>query len=399
MSGCFSSSPIAPRKLMSIASSPPIDATNPDPGSDFGDSASSFQGLALHPKASPNRTTADQRPRSARRKCCVGIDIGSSEVRVACLEFAAGEPVPTRWRTSHRFPIPEGVLSPERLASLPGVIASALPRCVDGESNTTAISLPIDWTHYQIVAGNELGGSARRCDEMFAASAFQSVSHHCHWPVVGVHHGRPSLEDQYVIAAVSKQLVCEIATEIARVGYHVASAIPHGVVLSHAAPALTGILPQLVVWLGREAALVAVRHQSGVGLVRVLPSVPESILEAECEDRPLDRFALRPYLADVANELSATMRYAARVDMNQPSDRPILVCGPLAEIAGTEETIAKVAATPVAIWKYAAPIRPTPTSRASHLPMETQQRADARFATALSLCFAANRCSKRGYAK
>lgn len=384
---------------MSIASSQPIDASNPSAALRPQASAAATPGATQAIQASAQSVASLRHSRSTRKKSCIGIDIGSREVRVACLEFASGQEPPTRWRSSHRFPIPDGELSPERLESLPSFIASALPRCVDGEFNTTAISLPIDWTHYQIVAGNELGLSARRCDEMFAASAFQSFSHQCHWPVVGVHHGRPSREDQYVIAAISKRLVCEIATEVAQVGYQVASAIPNGVVLAHAAPTLTGILPQLVVWLGRESALVAVRHQSGVGLVRVLPSVPQSILDAECRDRPLDRFALRPYLADVANELSATIRYAARVDMNQPSDRPILVCGPLAEIAGIEETIAKVAAMPVAIWKYQPPIRPTPTSRAAKMPLETQQRADARFATALSLCFAANRCSKRGYAK
>ena len=335
----------------------------------------------------------------ARTKRCIGIDISSREVRVACLEFAIGGDVPVRWRSSYRFPIRDEELSPARLNSLPRMIASALPRCVDGESNTTAIAIPIDWTHYQIVAGNELRSTMTRCNEMFAESAFQSTSHLCHWPVVGVHHGRPSLEDQYVVSAVSKNLVCDFATEISEAGYRVVSAIPHGVALAHAAPTLTGITPQLVVWLGREAALVAVKHGSGVGLVRVLPPVPQSILDAECEDRPLDRFALRPYLADIANELSATIRYAARVDMNQPSERPILVCGPLAEIVGIEETIAKIAAAPVAIWRYEGPQRPTPTSRDIALPIETRQRIDARFAGALSLAFAANRCGKRGYAK
>ncbi|MEO1525941.1 MAG: hypothetical protein AAFX06_10915, partial [Planctomycetota bacterium] len=304
-----------------------------------------------------------------------------------------------RWRFSHRFAISEETLSPHRLKALPKTIADTLPRCIDGESNTTAIALPIDWTHYQIVAGNELHSSKRRCDEMFAASAFQSVAHLCHWPVVGVHHGRPSLEDQYVIAAVSKTLVCEVANAVSQAGYYVASVLPNGVALAHAAPTLTGITPQLVVWLGRESAVVAVRHRSGVGLVRVLPSVPQSILDAECDDRPLDRFALRPYLADIANELSATIRYAARVDMNRPSEQPILLCGPLAEIPGIEETLAGIADASVAVWKYSGANRPTATSRDNALPLETRQRVDARYATALSLAFAANRCGKKGYAK
>ena len=329
---------------------------------------------------------------------CVGIDIGTREIRVARLEHVPGTSL-HRWRTSLRFPVENRELSPEWLEEVPEVIAASLPLCIDGSPPVSAISLPVEWTHYQTITGSERREIQRRTDQMFAASAFQSEAHLCQWPVVGVHHGRPSREDQYIVAAISKRLVCQVVDAVGKAGYKVVSVLPQSVALAHAASELTGIDAQLIVWLDREGSLVTVRHQSGVGLTRALPDIPDAILELESDDRPLDRFALRPYLADVGNELTSTMRYAARVDMSRPSERPILLAGPLAEVSGVEDIVAQVANSPVAVWRYQGKDRPKLTTREAELPDDALQRIDSRYATALSLAFAASRCGKRGYAE
>ena len=47
------------------------------------------------------------------------------------------------------------------------------------------------------------------------------------------------------------------------------------------------------IYAATAASLIAIRHQTGVGLVRTFPSVPQRILELDQPDRPLDAHAMR----------------------------------------------------------------------------------------------------------
>ena len=330
----------------------------------------------------------------------IGIDIGVQEVRVATvrpIDLAANV---VAWIGRHRFPLPTRLdqeMTPPSLQSVVSSIPDRLPRCIDGETNIAAISLPIAWTHYQTVVGNEIAETRRRCSKMFADSVFQSPAHVSHWPVVGVHHGLPCGDDQYVVAATAERTSCQIADLVSSTGYVVQSILPHGVVLAHAAKELTGVDAQCVLWLSHASALITVRHQSGVGLSRTLPSVPPRILELDQSDQPLDAHALRPYLTEIATEFKATARYAARADMSRESNKPILIAGPLAELQGVAEIIATLTETPVAVWSFLGKNRPPTLSAYKGDPPESIRRLDARYAGALSLAFAAIRGTSKGY--
>ncbi|MCA9140369.1 MAG: hypothetical protein KDB00_26540 [Planctomycetales bacterium] len=349
-------------------------------------------------------TPARQRPRttwfSHKQSAYVGIDIGEQAVRIATLREIHHSGGEFAWTDRYQFSLPTKLdqeLSPEWLRSVMAVIPERLPRCIEGENNLVAIALPIAWTHYQTIAGHELAQSRLRCSEMFAQSIFQSPAHLCHWPVVGLHHGKPCIDDQYVIAATAERTVCQIADLVAACGYNVQSVLPHGVALAHAARALTGVDAQCVLWLNHGSALIAVRHKTGVGLTRTLPSVPNRILRLVTADRPLDAHTLRPYLTEIATEFRATARYAAHADMSRVSKKPILIAGPIAEIDGVDETIATLTNTPVALWSYIGRNRPATLSKLANRDENFVRRLDSSFAGALSLAMAAARGSSKGY--
>lgn len=349
-------------------------------------------------KASPGRS----RWFSPSVASYVGIDIGEQCVRVATLKPEGHPGGDLRWADRHQFALPtrrNQEMTPEWLHSVVSSIPLRLPRCIDNEINVAAIALPISWTHYQTVVGHDIPRTRQRCDEMFSASVFHSPAHLCHWPVVGAHYGKPSGDDQYVIAATAEQTACQIADLIWSSGYTVQSILPHSVVLAHGAEPLTGIDAQCVLWLSHTSALIAVRHQSGVGLTRSLPSVPESILQLDQPDRPLDAHALRPYLSQIASEFKATARYAARADIGGVSKKPILIAGPLTEIQGVDEIIATQSNTPVAVWSYLGAKRPATIARDHGRDPEYVRRRDSSFAGALSLAFAAAQGSGRGYGR
>ncbi|QEF99696.1 hypothetical protein Mal15_37620 [Stieleria maiorica] len=349
-------------------------------------------------------TTPGRRSRwfSQTGKAYVGIDVGEHVVRVATLRPIGRNPDDFKWAGRHQFDLPterNQDMTPEWLDGVLETIDRRLPRCIDGDTNLTAIALPIAWTHYQTVIGTEIPQMRQRCSEMFARSVFQSPAHLSHWPVVGAHHGKPGGEDQYVIAATAEQTACQITDIVSDNGYIVQSILPHGVALVHAAESLTGIDAQCVLWLSQASALIAVRHQTGVGLTRTLPSVPDQILRLDQADRPLDAHALRPYLSEVAREFRATARYAARADMAAGSKKPILIAGPLAEIPGVDEIIATLTETPVAIWSYQGTSRPATLAKHRHRDPELVRRLDSSYAGALSLALAASRGSRRGYGR
>lgn len=332
----------------------------------------------------------------------IGIDIGEQNVRVATLRSSNRSSNEHAWVNRHQFALPTGrdqEMTPQWLRGVLTAIKQRLPRCIEGETNVAAIALPIAWTHYQTVVGNDIPQIRQRCSEMFGQSVFQSAAHLCHWPVVGVHHGHPCGDDQYVIAATAERTACQVTDIASANGYHVQSILPHGVALAHAAESLTGIDAQAVLWLSHASVLIAVRHQTGVGLTRTLPSLPEQILASDQPDRPLDAHALRPYLSDIATEFRATARYAARADMGGVSSKPILIAGPLAEISGVDEIIATLTETPVATWSYCGAQRPTPLAKHLDRDVEFVRRLDSSYAGALSLAWAAGRCSSRGYGR
>ncbi|QDV43344.1 hypothetical protein Enr13x_31990 [Stieleria neptunia] len=332
----------------------------------------------------------------------IGIDVGEHNVRVATLRSSDRPGNEHAWVSRHQFALPterDQDMTPQWLQEVLTSIHQRLPRCIEGESNVAAIALPIAWTHYQTVVGNDIPQARHRCSEMFRQSVFQSDAHLCHWPVVGVHHGHPCGEDQYVIAATAEQTACQITDIASANGFNVQSILPHGVALAHAAESLTGIDAQAVLWLGHASVLVSVRHQTGVGLTRTLPSLPEQILELDQPDRPLDAHTLRPYLTEIATEFRATARYAARADMGGVSTKPLLIAGPLAEIQGVDEIIATLTETPVAIWSYSGPQRPTTLAKYLDRDVEFVRRLDSSYAGALSLAWAATRCSSRGYGR
>lgn len=348
--------------------------------------------------------TASSKPRSSwfssKVTNFVGIDIGEQFVRVATLKAIDAAAGCYAWNNRQQFALPStngDELSVGWLQSLVTEIPERLPRCIDGETNVAAVALPITWTHYQTVVGHEIPEMRRRCSEMFAGSVFRSPAHVCHWPVVGVHHGKPSGDDQYVIAATAENTACQITDAVTSIGYTVQSILPHGVALAHAATELTGVDAQCVIWLSHSSALICVRHQTGVGLTRTIPSIPKRLLELEQSDRPLDAHAIRPYLTEVAREFRATARYAARADMNRVSKKPILIAGPLGEMQGVDEIIATLTKTPVAVWSYFGPQRPATLSKLDHVDPETVRRLDSSYAGALSLALAAVRGSSRGY--
>ncbi len=339
---------------------------------------------------------------SANGTAFIGIDIGEHSVRVATLRSSDRPASEHAWVNRHQFELPTGReqdMTPQWLQGVLTAIHQRLPRCIEGETNVAAIALPIAWTHYQTVVGNDIPLTRHRCSEMFRQSVFQSAAHLCHWPVVGVHHGHPCGDDQYVIAATAEQIACQVTDIASASGYNVQSILPHGVALAHAAESLTGIDAQAVLWLSHASVLIAVRHQTGVGLTRTLPSLPEKILELDQPDRPLDAHALRPYLTEIATEFKATARYAARADMRGSCRKPLLIAGPLAEIGGVDEIIATLTETPVAVWSYCGPDRPTTLAKHLDRDVEFVRRLDSSYAGALSLAWAAARCSSRGYGR
>lgn len=366
-----------------------------------GAGSSSSDGTHAMPRQSV-RYPSTQRHRWFRKSLTslVGIDIDVDEVRVVSLQPMKDRQNCLAWRSWYRFPLPsapDGEPTTQWLRSVVNRIEAGLPRSIDGDRHIAAISLPTAWTHYQTVSGHELDDVSKRYSEMFRQSVFQSPAQMSHWPVVGTHHGNPSVEDQYVVAAAAENFAHELCERITNSGFTVQSVLPNAVSLAHAAETLTGLKAQMVLWLSQSAALIAVVHRSGVGLTRTLDSVPLPLLSLEQPGRALDQHSLRPYLAAVAEEIQCTTSFAARADMQPPSDLPVLLCGPLAEINGVDSTLATFSRKPVAVWRYAGLTRPTALAHQRKSESGDLPQTDASFANALSLALAAGRTGPRGY--
>jgi hypothetical protein len=322
----------------------------------------------------------------------VGVDIGSGEVRVAVMRATDPRGNLVHWAGYHRFPIdiqPPDRIRPEQLHAVIDAIGDRMPRCIEGERNLAAVALPLRWTRYQTIEGQQVAATEAENDQRFQSSAFQSPAQVCHWPVVGIHHGVPCPEDQYVTCAVPRRIARDIADRISGLGYAVETMLPHGVALAQAAEPLTGVRPQSVIWLGHHASLIAVLHRSGVGLVRMLPPPMQSIPDWETNWRHLDAFSVRPHLSRIATEVESTLRYAARADMSPIGNQPLLLAGTLAELPGVVEFLANRLQLPIAPWAYLGRNRPTPPASLQDAAPETIRRHDARYATALSLAWAA----------
>lgn len=335
----------------------------------------------------------------------LGIDIGQGEARVATLEPIDTHAGVLRWSGMQRFDLPLPAndsfpqLTEDHVRAVQQTLSERLPRSIEGERVLAAFSLPASWSHYQTVSGHELAATRVHCDQRFGQSGFRSNAQLSHWPVLGVHHGQPCSDDQYMTCAAPKHQVCQIADQVASLGYHVQTVLPRSVALVHAAQTLTGVDPQSVLWIGPRDAMIAIKHRTGIGLVRKLPAVPQRILDKHSPDCPLDEYTLRPYLSRIAEECLSTAHYASRIDQEHFTTKPILLAGPLAEIPGVDEAIANHAQTPIALWTILGRNRPAAVSSLHDEPVETIRRYDARYATALSLALIASRTSPRGYAK
>ncbi|PNY34986.1 hypothetical protein C2E31_20425 [Rhodopirellula baltica] len=333
----------------------------------------------------------------------MGIDLGESEVRVAGLRYRRSGEI--EWLQADRFSLPQpidGEPTSEWLREVMQRLIDRLPRPVDGDNCRAAIALPMSWTQYQTVPGHELSQVRIRSARLFQNSIFRSDTHLCHWPLAGIHCGHPGSDDQYVVAATARRAACHVLEIASSIGYQVSTMLPHAVAMVHSAYALTQINAQCVLWLGEQGSLISVRHATGVGLARSLPGLPAHLVAgqslcfgsaATSRSRvTLDAFALRPYLSDIASEFRNTSRYAARNENVHASDLPLLIAGPVSEIPGVDESLATLANTPVARWRFGGNRRPTPTSQNS-------PASDATFSAALSLACAAEKASNRGYGK
>ena len=322
----------------------------------------------------------------------VGIDIGSRCVNVAAVSRDRNGSI--RWRTHHRFELGINPLeqpSPMWIDTTIQKLVDQLPRCVDGEHNLVSLALPVSWVHYQVVLGTDLESSQSQCDAMFRGSIFQSAAHSSNWPVVGLQHGMPNQDDQYVVAAVAEDAAFRVANAIEEQGYHVGSIVPHGVALLDAATALTSVTPQAVALLNREGGMVAINHSTGCGLCRTLPNIPTNVLRQSTQ-HPIVLDDIRPWLSDISVEITATIRYSNQANMQDRREEPLLICGDLAKISGLDVVLAKLTGLPVATWKYIHPSRPNRRFGYSHEAIQNNAElfeCDVEGALALSLAYGA----------
>ncbi|NND97054.1 MAG: hypothetical protein HKN47_06985 [Pirellulaceae bacterium] len=327
----------------------------------------------------------------------VGIDVGARDISIVSLGAnpKAGknkrrEGTAVQWRSQHCTPIdldPTVAPSPDWITATTKAIVDRLPRCVDGETNRAFISLPVPWVHYQVVSGTDLQASRRQCDAMFSESIFRSQAQTSHWPVVGLQHGQPNQDDQYVVASTARTAAYQVAEAVADAGYVVDSILPHGIALIRAASALTAVDPICVAMLNRDGGVVAVNHATDCGLCRNLPAVPATLRNA-ASDQLLQLDDLRPWLSDIASEITATIRFSERANMSGHSRSPIMICGDIPEIPNVDATLARLTNHPIVRWKYQGRMRP---DRRHGFSLQATRASsdfdfsDARYAMALSL--------------
>ena len=333
----------------------------------------------------------------------VGIDIGVRVVTVASLGATHGERRqkasggPLKWQSLATIPLPydpSGDPSPDWIDATIQTLKNQLPRTIDNDRSLAAISLPSTWVHYQVVPGRSLPSCQSQTDQLFQTSVFNSNAHQTHWPVVGWQHGTPNVDDQYVVASTAQNAAMKIADAVAKVGYEVQCILPQGAALLHAAKDLTAMKPQAAALLDVYGGMVAVNHhavleESGrnlansCGLCRSLPPVdPETAALISKGEVVLSD--VLPWLADIANEINATLNYSNRANMCGDSKAPILICGELASIEGLDVELATRANRPVARWQYAGLSRPFCPNTTSQHTDEGSGR-DSNYAMALSL--------------
>ncbi|WP_436715171.1 hypothetical protein U8335_21085 [Roseiconus lacunae] len=351
---------------------------------------------STHLAATSSRFAGLSLGRTRRSVAYVGVDLSETYAKIACLRENRNGGFD--WTQQYRWKLPAMASNEPSTTWLDDVLkslADRLPRPIDGDVNLATVALPMSWTQYQTALGHELDQVHRRSDAIFRHSVFASDSAVCHWPVTGAHLRLPDANSQYVTAATAQRASCQIAAVITSLGYQVRSVLPHAVALTHASFQLTGIDAQCVLWLDRSSALIAVRHRSGVGLARSLPSLPTHLDTPDVAVR-LDAYALRPYLSDIAGEYHRTADYVARSENASRSQKPILIAGSLAGIVGVDEVLATLCNVPIATWTFRSGSRPTPPSNSACVQ---DLQLDSDFASALSLAYATTRTSKRGYGK
>jgi hypothetical protein len=333
----------------------------------------------------------------------VGIDVGVRAITVASLGATSDKrrqnlnSSPLTWQSLATVPLsfdPSGVPSPEWIEDTIRTLKHQIPRTTDNDRSLAAISLPSTWVHYQVVPGRSLPSCQSQADQLFRNSVFNSDAHQTHWPVVGLQHGTPNVDDQYVVASTARKAASQIASAVADVGYEVQCILPQGAALLHAAKYLTSLEPQCAVLLDVYGGLVAVNHHAGqesparnlangCGLCRSLPAVdPEAA--AQISKGGIGLSDVLPWLSDVANEINATLNYSNRANMCGDSSLPIMICGELASIDGLDAELATRTNRPVARWQYAGLSRPFHPDTTSH-PAVEDNCGDPSWAMALSL--------------
>ena len=331
----------------------------------------------------------------------VGIDIGVDRASIVALGSRSRDQRrathrnhhPLRWLARHQLAIPVDPLAAPRsdwLEQVTGALVDRLPRSIDGEQAVVALSLPLPWMHYQVVPGTEIETSKRQCDAMFASSLFQSPSHMGYWPLSDDASGP---NDPVVIVAVADSAAYDVADAVSSLGYQIESVQPHGAALVKAAQAMTGIDPQCIVMLNRTGGMIAIKNARSVGLCRVLPAIPDTVLSAGVANG-LTLDAIRPWLADIAAEIISTRSFASRVQSLDRS-KPILLCGDVASIEDLDSVLATLTETPVALWHYAGKARPSefdpgqPGSADLRSFDTSRMKPDTDYAVALSLAYSA----------
>ena len=319
----------------------------------------------------------------------VGIDIGGSHVHVASMgpsrsvanSSRSGAKLPFQWLSRTEFELPTDPQQPSSDSLINDVcdtLIEKLPRCVDGERHIACLSLPIPWVHYETTNQNELEDCQKNCDTMFQESLFRSDAHLSHWPVCD---GKP----KQLVAATSKAAACRVAQAVTTAGFEVQHIVPHGVALLQSAAALTRIEAQVAVVLQQRGGVVATTNGLQCGMCRNLPAVGTTAASVQTiED-------LDPWIETVAQEITATCRYAERIGVAFDFDRPVLLAGEIAEIDGVAETLASYTNLPIAVWRFAERLRPIGSIDAGH----DARHRDPRRAVAVSLAYwAAHHLSK-----
>ena len=165
-----------------------------------------------------------------------------------------------------------------------------------------------------------------------------------------------------------------IAEAVGQVGYTVQGVVPHGIALLNASATLTSLVPGAVLLLDQTGGLVSLGSRNSAGLCRNLPAIRHTDADAPSRD------VIDSWLREVAGEVNATIRYAARQGEEIDAESPILICGRAAHRKGTDTELATLLGRPVATWRYAG--RSRPTNQSSIFDPNT---SDSNMAVSLSL--------------